>query len=196
MSVLTFKDQNGAAVWGLATRIARGHGDTSKAEDERYPDKAGTTAFVGVKLVLPSDDGHTVHVNYNEGLNPDWKAYTPVSTYLPDIEAVPSGYTITVQKTSTPPAPGPTCPVNFDKAQFQKWFDAIKVGSGPSEANMRAMHAALQKCGFEWQNDCRPSDQWRPRIHQPPFLNGPCSGSTHDVDCGDFGGPWLLTFRY
>lgn len=202
MSVLLFRDQNGNPVWGLATRIARGHGDTTKAEDERYPDKAGSTAFVGVKIVLPSpappeypDPGHTVHVNFNEGLNPNWRDYATASVYLPDIEAVPSGYTITVHHTGVQP-PVDLCPVNFDKEQFRKWFDSVKVGSGITTANMQAMQASLKKCGFEWQNNCRDSHEWRPRIHQPPFLNGPCSGSTHDVDCGDFGGPWTLTFRY
>lgn len=143
MSVLTFRDQNGAAVWGLATRIARGHGDTTKAEDERYPDKAGTTAFVGVKLVLPSDDGHTVHVNYNEGLNPGWASYTPVSQHFPDIEAIPSGYTITVQKSGGPNPPDP--PPSGQLTTFSHPQNASVKGYGTSDEWKKLAHDFVNK---------------------------------------------------
>lgn len=196
-STLTFKDQNGNPVWGLATRLARNDWDTSRAEDERYPDKAGHTTFLEVKNVLPATNGHTVHVNYNEGLNPDWRNYSTVSKHFIDIEDPNQLNQVIVVNHIGVPVPEPNhCPVNWNKQQFTDWFNRIRVGSSVTTMNMVAMAPELVKCGFEWQNHCRNSSEWRPRIHQPPFLNGPCSGSNHDVDCGDFGGPWILTFRY
>lgn len=85
-STFTFVDQNGNPVWGLATRISRDQGDTTKAEDERYPDRSGKTTFLEVKKVLPAQNGHTLHINYNEGLNPNWADYLPLSKYFSDIE--------------------------------------------------------------------------------------------------------------
>ena len=105
--VLRFVDQFGAPAWGLATRLSRGHGDTSNAEDERYPDKAGTTTFIGANLVLPSSDGHTVHVNFNEGLNPDWRAYQSASRHFADVEDLGADFAWTLTKTVTPPIDPP-----------------------------------------------------------------------------------------
>ncbi len=170
----------------INVRLSVGHKSSDDAYDDRFTDDAGNTSF---PHPLPSDDGYTLYANYRN-VNPK---YGQSSVYVADLELKPVD--IAIEKLHVDPPPQ-ECPVGFDKTSFTAWFNRVKVGSGPSEANMKAMHPALQKCGFEWQNDCRPSSEWRPRIHQPPFLNGPCSGSTHDVDCGDFGGPWILTFRY
>ena len=201
-STFSFKDQNGNPVWGLATRISRGKWDTNKAEDERYPDNAGNTSFLEVKKVLPSPlgdsgPGHTIHVNYNGGLNPNWADYEPVSKYFIDIEdpsQIGFDHPIIVKRKGTNPIPV-NCPVDYNKQQFTDWFNRIKVGSIVTVANMESMVPELQKCGMLWQNQgLYPVSQWRPRIHQPPIR--PDHDSDHNVDCGDFGDVWKLTFRY
>ncbi len=157
---------------------------------DRFTDYLGKIGTEGIAATFQTGK-FQLRVNEANVLT-NWKTARKVTN---DIET--DAVDIQVERVGIVPDPPPTeCPVGFDKASFTAWFNKNKVGFGPSEATMRAMHPALQKCGFEWQNDCRPSSEWRPRIHQPPFLNGPCSGSTHDVDCGDFGGPWVLTFRY
>jgi len=202
MGTVNVLDQNGNPVWGIPIRLGT-RGSTpfgSTTYHEQHIDRAGHTDLeypargICDKLQIHyAETEWTYHLNFNEGFNPDWHNYESKSVDVNDINAP---LTITLQKSGGQPQPN-TCPVNFDKGQFQGWFNSVKVGSGPSQANMVAMKPALEKCGFEWQNMCRDSSQWRPRIHQPPFLNGPCSGSTHDVDCGpDEHGGWVLTFRY
>lgn len=209
MSVLTFRDQTNQPVWGLATRIARGHGDTHAAEDERYPDRAGTTAFVGVKLVLPSLDGHTVHVNYNEGLNPAWASYTPVSVYLPDIEAIPSGYTITVLKSgTTPPPPGGglttlPCPSNGSLQGFgtvQEWkTKAHEIVSRRgltviNQANLQIFDQECQAIHPFAEVQFSSGGTLRPRLHLPTSerQNVPdCGKYARPCDFGDDGKPFF-----
>ncbi len=191
MSFISVRDQFGhpppAPCERINVRLAIGRKSSDEAYDDRFTDNGGNMSFVNP---LPSIDGYTLYANYRDVI----ANYGNASVYVADLEAAP--ITITLQKTIEPPAPSGGCPVNWNKAEFSAWFNINKVGNVVTQANMVAMQPALVKCGFEWQNMCRPPDQWRPRIHQPPFLSGPCSGSTHDVDCGDFGGPWILTFRY
>jgi len=192
MSVLKFRDQDGRPVWGLATRIARGHGDTHAAEDERYPDKAGATAFVGVKQVLPSSDGHTVHVNYNEGLNPDWRDYVPVSEHFPDIEAIHDGYTITVQRKSVglPPPAGEFDPLDHSRENIflkaREWFIGLVRKHNLSTITPESL-AVLQpdmlRKGIEFQHTSGGS--LRPRLHFPP---ADVNHYERNIDLGDFPG--------
>lgn len=156
-------------------------------QDRRFTDDAGNVSFTGCTIVWPDAHGVFMLAANTANVNP---AYGNATVTTQNIEAAPID--LVIQKLAV----GPGCPVNYDKAQFTTWFNAIKVGNTVTREAMIAMTPAVHACGFEWQNDCRPNTEWRPRIHQPPFLNGPCSGSTHDVDLGDFGGPWTLTFRY
>lgn len=211
MSTLLFRDQNSNPVWGLATRISRGHGDTNKAEDERYPDRAGSTAFTGVKLVLPSDDGHTIHINYNEGLNPDWASYEPVSVHLLDIEAVPSGYTIVVRRKGSGGGTKLTtvhCPANPSiegygtpsewKAIAHEIVNKLHLTfmdeTGEGQNQLQRFNTALKEYHplAELQHNTGDTVK-RPRLMMPTAdrSEGECGKWSRPVDFGDFGFPFF-----
>ena len=192
-STFTFRDQDGKPVWGLATRIARGHGDTNSAEDERYPDKAGHTTFLEVKKVLPSTDGHTLHINYNEGLNPDWSNYEKKSVYYSDIEdANAISIPIIIQHSGIQPPPVDKCPDPNNKQAVSEWFFKVanEVGARTNTPqNRQLMIPGFNKCGAKWQVDGSGNTRAR-------FFLAPADTFQYTVDTGDEGSAFKLTFRY
>lgn len=195
MSFIKVRDQNGnpPEPSGRLDVALTPSGFTSP-QDRRFTDNAGNVSFTGCTIVWPDAHGkfklevNTTNVNNNYGTG---------SLDVPDIEA--QEYLITVQKHSDPvPVPG-KCPVNHDKGQFTEWFWAMINRTGITVCSNQALvqlAPELEKCGMVWQNQkVYPQDKWRPRIFQPP-LNPPNYDSPWFVDCGDFGGPWVLTFRY
>lgn len=189
MSFIKVRDQNGNPPSPAGRLdVALTPDGFNSPQDRRFTDNEGNVSFTGCNLVWPDAHGKfTLDVN-TANVNPD---YLTAHVHTDDIEAAP--ILITIPKSGQS---GNQCPVNFNKQQFTDWFNRIKVGDTVTITAMEVMAGSLKVCGFEWQNMCRSSDEWRPRIHQPPFLNGPCTGSTHDVDCGYFGSAWVLTFRY
>lgn len=167
-----------------------GHG----AQDDRFTDNAGNTSFPGAEQLWPAS-GYTLTVNK---VNVDAK-YGSTEKHVTAKELEASPITLTVQKTDAPNPPQPgTCPVNYDKQQFTTWFFGLVTKYNEpivSTSAMGRMANDLVACGMLWQNQgIYPVDQWRPRIHQAPIR--PDHDSDHNVDCGDFGLPWKLTFRY
>ena len=202
MAQVQLRDQQGRPVPGVTVRLAfRGY-STDKALFEQIADGGGNTDFgyaaagiIAINANAHPDQQWTLHVNKNAGFNANWQAIEQKAVDVPGNGVAAFQQDVAVMLQVAPPQPA-GCPVDHDKDQFRAWFDRVKVGSTVTTAAMQQMEPALKACGFEWQNNCRQPSEWRPRIHQPPFISGPCSGSTHDVDCGDFGGPWVLTFRY
>lgn len=169
----------------INVRIAHLGESSDQAIDDRFVDNGGSTGWPGGYVGGDRWTNCTLHVNFRDVDVRFGKVSQDVNLDLP----------IMVQLPNASGQPG-ICPVNFNKDEFRAWFEKVRVGPTVTRAAMEAMKPALVACGFEWQNMCRNPSEWRPRIHQPPFLAGPCTGSTHDVDCGDFAGPWNLTFRY
>lgn len=211
-STFTIVDQFGIPVYGVDVRLSRGILGEDKAEDSRPVDEAGHVSFLEVKKILPTPatlpnggdtgPGHTIHINFRKGYTcpgDKWLEYEHKSVFYTDIEdPAEIAKPITLVKKVAPPPPGNTCPVNYDKTQFTNWFFAMVTKYNEptvTTAAMARMAEEVQKCGMLWQNQgIYPVNQWRPRLHQPPIL--PNHDSDHNVDCGDFGQPWKLTFRY
>ena len=208
-STFTIVDQFGKALYGVSARLSRGNLGEDKAEDDRPIDEAAHVTFLEVKKILPTPTtlpggvqtgpGHTIHINFRKAYAQNWLDYENKSVFFPDVEdPAQIGVPIIVPKKSVTPPPGNQCPVNYDKTQFTNWFfGLVQKHNEPivTTAAMARMADDLQKCGMLWQNQgIYPVNQWRPRIHQPPIRAD--HDSDHNVDCGDFGQPWVLTFRY
>lgn len=182
MAQIRVRDQYGVAIPLLNVRLSLGNKSSAEAYDDRFTDLAGNTAWPNP---LPSNDGYTLYANYANVNTKYGQVSKFVTTLDTDIDIVI-------------PLLVAACPVNHNKEQFKTWFFNLVNKYGFTVVSTDAMGAMandLVACGMKWQNQgVYPLNQWRPRIHQSPF--NPDGGSDFDVDCGDFGKPWILTFRY
>lgn len=224
----TIHDQHGQPVWGVPMRVGlRGSSPfDANTFHEQHVDRAGhidveyaARGFCEKTGKPFSSTLFTVHLNFNEGFNPDWQAYAQRSV---DLDSGPSVSTpIVLTKTGTQPGPPPTglteirCPHDGSYRGYgttAEWKvlahqlapagimepDEQHGGTG-AQPNLVAFDARLRAVsvpsGFSpCQLQFSSGGQRKPRLHLPvsPQVNVPdCGMYSRVVDIGSFGRPFF-----
>lgn len=196
----TVQDQHGAPVWGVPMRVGlRGSQPLNDPNTfhEQHVDRAGHVDVEYAARGFCAKTGRdftntlfTVHLNFNEGFNPDWQRYAQLSVDLDASSASASPIVLPRAGDPQPPLPSQFNPLDHSHVNIfetaREWLNGLVRKHGLSTISVQSLGVLkpeLNAVGIKLQNNDR--GDYRPRLHFPP-----ADGNffERNIDLGDFPG--------